>query len=201
MTGMSIENLKIAIAQVNPIVGHITHNTNLINEALKQCVDAYLVVFPELVICGYPPEDLALKKSFVRECMDAAQKIITEHPQGPAFILTTPWYEDGKTYNAALFADGGKITGKIFKNNLPNYGVFDEWRVFSPGPLPDPVEFKGHKIGVVICEDIWFPEAALHLKEKGAEILISPNGSPYSATNTRSSDDPMTTSTVSSAPA
>lgn len=177
-----IGDLKIAIAQINPIVGHIPHNQKLIEDALKQCASADIVVFPELVICGYPPEDLVLKPSFVQQCMNATKDIIERHKKGPAFIITTPWTKDGVLYNAALFAHQGEIKGIIFKNNLPNYGVFDEWRVFKPGPLPKPVSFKGHKIGILICEDIWFSEGAKHLKKQGAEIILSPNGSPYSTT-------------------
>jgi NAD+ synthase len=174
-----IGDLKIAIAQINPVLGNIAHNLNLVNKALFKCIDADLVVFPELVVCGYPPEDLALKPSFIADCMKASQDFIATCKDSPAFILTTPWEQDGKHYNAALFVENGTIKHIVFKNNLPNYGVFDEKRIFSSGPLPAPVEFKGHKVGIVICEDIWFPPAAAHLKAQGAEIILSPNGSPY----------------------
>lgn len=177
-----IGDLKIAIAQVNPVLGNIAHNLNLVNKALSQCMEADLVVFPELVVSGYPPEDLAIKPAFVRDCMKASKDFIATCKDSPAFILTTPWEEDGKHYNAALFVEKGAIKSAILKKNLPNYGVFDEWRVFKPGPLPEPVEFKGHKLGILICEDIWLPECAIHLKKQGAEILISPNGSPYTDT-------------------
>lgn len=178
-----IGNLKIAIAQVNPIVGNIPYNLGLVTKALDDCKNADIVVFPELVICGYPPEDLVIKPSFVLACKKAAQDFVaTRGKDGPAYILTTPWEEGGKHYNTALFVHDGKIQSIIHKRNLPNYGVFDEWRVFSPGPLSEPVEFKGHKLGIIICEDIWFDEGAKHLKERGAEILLSPNGSPYNLT-------------------
>ncbi len=177
-----IGDLKIAIAQVNPVVGNIAHNLNLVNKALSKCMDADLVVFPELVVSGYPPEDLVLKQSFIADCMKASQDFIATCKDAPAFILTTPWSEGGKNHNAALFVENGEIKSIILKKNLPNYGVFDEWRVFKPGPLPEPVEFKGHKLGILICEDIWFDECAKHLKSRGAEILISPNGSPYALT-------------------
>ncbi len=177
-----IGDLKITIAQINPIVGHIAHNRSLIEDALTQCKNSDIVVFPELVVCGYPPEDLVLKPSFVDQCMKATKDIIQKHKNGPAFIITTPWVENGILYNAALFADKGDIKRIVYKNNLPNYGVFDEWRVFKPGPLPEPVLFKGHNIGILICEDIWFAEGAKHLKQQGAEIILSPNGSPYSTT-------------------
>ncbi|PZO87301.1 MAG: NAD+ synthase [Micavibrio aeruginosavorus] len=176
-----IGTLSIAAAQVNPIVGNIAYNLELVRNALERCKDTDLVVFPELVICGYPPEDLVLKPSFIEDCVTATKEFIAAHTSGPAFILTTPWIENGKSYNAALFVENGAIKSVTLKKNLPNYGVFDEWRVFSPSDrLPEPVEFKGHKLGIVICEDIWFPEACRHLKERGAEMILSPNGSPYS---------------------
>lgn len=177
---MVIDGIKIAIAQINPTLGNIGRNSTLIRDTIKQVGDsADIIVFPELVICGYPPEDLALKKSFVRDCMAESKKIIADHADAPAFILTTPWEKDGKHYNAALLAEGGAIRHIVLKNNLPNYGVFDEKRIFESGPLPDVVDFKGRKIGIVICEDIWFPPAAAQLKKQGAEIILSPNGSPY----------------------
>ncbi len=177
-----IGDLKIALAQINPVVGNIDYNLGLVRKALDDCADADIVVFPELVVCAYPPEDLVLKKSFVLECMDASKKFIEECKDTPAFVLTTPWMRGGIIYNAALFVEEGEITGIVYKTNLPNYGVFDEWRVFKPGTLPEPVDFKGHKIGILICEDIWFAEGAKHLKSRGAEIILSPNGSPYSLT-------------------
>lgn len=177
---MLIDGLNIAIAQINPTLGNIGRNSRLIRDTIKQIGSGVdIIVFPELIICGYPPEDLALKKSFVHDCMAESKKIIADHADAPAFILTTPWEQDGKHYNAALLADGGQIKHIVLKNNLPNYGVFDEKRIFESGPLPDVVNFKGKKIGIVICEDIWFPPAAAQLKAQGAEIILSPNGSPY----------------------
>ncbi len=177
-----IGDLKIAIAQINPVVGSIDYNLDLVKEALNECRLYDLVVFPELVICGYPPEDLVLKSSFIQECMDAAKSFVAKCKDMPAFILTTPWEKNGQHHNAALFVEKGEIKSIVLKKNLPNYGVFDEWRVFKPGPLPEPVEFKGHKLGIVICEDIWFDECCMHLKSRGAEIILSPNGSPYTIT-------------------
>lgn len=184
-----IGGLNIAVAQINPIVGNIAHNIGLVREALATCKDADIVVFPELVVSAYPPEDLVLKPSFVQECMKAAQDLIKETKSGPAYILTTPWQHNGKTYNAALFVNNGKIEAEIYKNNLPNYGVFDEKRIFESGPLPEPVTFKGKRLGIVICEDIWFAPACAHLKKQGAEIFLSPNGSPYSTKKHRMRDD------------
>jgi NAD+ synthase len=177
-----IAGLTIALAQVNPVVGNIDYNLGLVKKALEACKGADIVVFPELVVSGYSPEDLILKESFVRRCMDAAKKFILSCKDMPAFILTTPWLDGDDTHNAALFVEKGEIKTIIYKKNLPNYGVFDERRVFKSGPLSEPVEFKGRKIGILICEDIWFEEGAKHLKARGAEIILSPNGSPYSMT-------------------
>lgn len=177
-----IAGLNIAIAQVNPIVGNIDHNLGLVEKALTDCKDADIVVFPELVVSGYSPEDLILKKSFVQRCMEASKKFIASCGSMPAFVLTTPWIDGENTFNAALFVEQGEIKSVVFKKNLPNYGVFDEKRVFSSAALPEPVTFKGRKIGILICEDIWFEESAKHLKSRGAEIILSPNGSPYSLT-------------------
>ena len=98
---------------------------------------------------------------------------------GPAVIVGTPWVEAGKLYNAVALLDGGRITALRFKVDLPNYGVFDEKRVFAPGPMPGPVSFRGVRLGVPICEDIWGPEPVECIAETGGEILLVPNGSPY----------------------
>ncbi len=176
---MKIGGLNIAIAQINPVVGNISYNLGLVHDAIRRCDAADIVVFPELVTCGYPPEDLILKTSFVEQCMKAAQDFITTTKTNTAYILTTPWMVGDKKYNAALFVHDGKILNITLKHNLPNYGVFDEKRVFESGDLPNTIHFKGHKIGVLICEDIWFPEGTAQLKAQGAEIILSPNGSPY----------------------
>jgi NAD+ synthase len=190
---MRIGGLKIAIAQINPTLGNIKANSRLIRETLAQLGnEPDIIVFPELVICGYPPEDLALKKSFIHHCMEESKKIAADHANAPAFILTTPWEKDGLHYNAALFVEGGRIKHVVLKNNLPNYGVFDEKRIFSSGPLSEPVEFKGKKIGIVICEDIWFEPAAMHLKAQGAELILSPNGSPYHCKKHQMREDVLT---------
>ena len=109
-----------------------------------------------------------IKSPTLRDCKD-----------GPAILIGTIWREDGNLYNAAVVLDGGKISGVRFKADLPNYGVFDEKRVFSAGPMPGPINVRGVRIGVPICEDIWGEEVVETLVESGAEILISPNGSPF----------------------
>ena len=141
---------------------------------------ADLVVYPELVLSGYPPEDLVLKPAFQEAIKPAVEGLAgLTVDGGPALLVGAPWLADGKLYNAALLLDGGKIAAQRFKHELPNYGVFDEKRVFAPGPLPGPVPFHGARLGVMICEDMWRPDCAECLVESGAEMLIVPNGSPF----------------------
>jgi len=176
------DSLKIALAQINPTVGDVDGNAARLlaarAEAAKQGAD--LVVPGELVISGYPPEDLVLKPAFQEACEAASNRVAEATGDGgPAVLITTPWREDGVVYNAALLAEGGKIQARRYKVDLPNYGVFDEKRVFKAGPMPGPVVFRGVRLGIPICEDIWTSDVPECLIESGAEILISPNGSPY----------------------
>ena len=174
------ERLTIALAQCNPVVGDISGNIRLISDAYKASAKADLVVFPELVVSGYPPEDLVLKP-FFQEKVEAAVRALAGETRsgGPAMLIPTPWRDDGKLYNAVLLLEDGKISATRFKYDLPNYGVFDEKRVFATGPLPGPINFRDVRIGVPICEDIWTPDVTECLVESGAEMLIVPNGSPF----------------------
>jgi NAD+ synthase len=141
---------------------------------------ADLAVFSELFVSGYPPEDLVRKPAFARAVRTAAEMFALDTGDGgPGVLFGAIWQEDGKVYNAAVLADGGQILGVRFKADLPNYGVFDEKRVFDSGPLPGPVMFRGMRIGIPICEDIWKEEVCECLQESGAEVLITPNGSPF----------------------
>ena len=173
--------LSLAIAQLNPIVGDVAGNAELVrrawNEAASQGVD--LVVFSELVVVGYPPEDLVLRPALVRAAANVLGELEKESAAGgPGLVVTLPWAVDGCLHNAvALVADGH--SNIRFKHELPNYGVFDEKRVFAPGPLPEPVDFRGVRLGLPICEDIWLQTCARHLAERGAEVLLVPNGSPF----------------------
>lgn len=174
--------LRLGIAQLNPVVGDISGNADLIRQARAKAAqeEAHLVLCTELVIAGYPTEDLVLKPAFVNQCMQAVEALAEETADGgPGMIIGSPWFFDGKLYNAAVLVDAGRIQAVRYKTDLPNYGVFDEKRVFSPGPLPGPVDFRGLRIGVPICEDIWNDEVCECLAETGAEILMVPNGSPY----------------------
>jgi NAD+ synthase len=175
-------SLRIACAQLNPVVGDLPGNAAMAlaarDKAQKQ--NAALLVFPELFVSGYPPEDLVLKPAFVQACMDTVSNLakITESG-GPALIIGTPWGENGKVYNAAAVLAGGKIETLRYKVDLPNYSVFDEKRNFAPGAMPGPVNFNGVRLGIPICEDIWTDEVTECLAESGAELLIVPNGSPF----------------------
>jgi NAD+ synthase len=174
-----LDRLTIAVAQLNPTVGDVAGNAEKARRAAQAAAGADLVIFPELFIAGYPPEDLVLKPAFQEACRTAVQDLARETAGGPALLIGTPWVEDGKLYNAVALLDGGQVAGLRFKVDLPNYGVFDEKRVFAPGPMPGPVNFRGVRIGIPICEDIWGPEPVECIAETGGEILLVPNGSPY----------------------
>ncbi|WP_018697801.1 NAD+ synthase [Amorphus coralli] len=179
---MADSTLRIAVAQLNPVLGDIDGNLALAREALKTAAGqrADVLVFSELFISGYPPEDLVLKSAFTEACRRAVEELATDvTADGPAVLIGTPWVEDGSLYNAVAHLDEGAVKGLRFKVALPNYGVFDEMRVFASGPLPGPLSVRGVRIGVPICEDIWVEDVVECLAETGAEILVVPNGSPY----------------------
>ncbi|UFX42660.1 NAD+ synthase [Bradyrhizobium sp. 41S5] len=185
---MSEQQIKITLAQLNPTVGDVAGNAVKARAARDKAKadGADLVVLSELFIAGYPPEDLVLKPAFQSACRAAIEELARETKDGgPAMLIGTPWVEDGKLYNACALLDGGRIAALRFKANLPNYGVFDEKRLFARGPASGPVTVRGVRIGVPICEDIWLEESEDYenvvecLAETGAEILIVPNGSPY----------------------
>ena len=176
------DRLTITLAQLNPVVGAITANIDKVRDARRKAAadNADLILCSELVVSGYPPEDLVLKPFFLDKVEAAVNEFAAETADGgPAVLLTAPWRNNGETYNAALLLEDGKIAATRFKHDLPNYGVFDEVRVFEAGPMPGPMDFKGVRIGVPICEDIWTPDVPECLEESGAEILLVPNGSPY----------------------
>src|SRR5580658_6925308 len=178
------DRLAIAVAQLNPIVGDVSGNLERARKARAQAAreGADIIAFSELFIAGYPPEDLVLKPAFQAVCREAVEALARDTADGgPAVLMGSPWVEDGKLYNAFLLLDGGKIAAHTYKVDLPNYGVFDEKRVFAPGPMPGPFNVRGVRIGVPICEDIWTPDVVECLAETGGEILLVPNGSPFEA--------------------
>jgi NAD+ synthase len=176
------DKLAIAVAQLNPIVGDVSGNLERARKARAQAAGdrADVVAFPELFIAGYPPEDLVLKPAFQAACRSAVETLARETDDaGPAILIGTPWVEDGKLYNAYGLLTGGRIEAIRYKVDLPNYGVFDEKRLFVPGPAPGPITIKGIRVGIPICEDIWGPDVVECVTETGGEILLVPNGSPY----------------------
>ncbi len=177
-----IDNLSITLAQLNPTVGDLEGNARKILEVWEKA-ESDLVLFPEMIVCGYPPEDLVLKPFFLKRVRAQVEEICkTSKGFKASAIIGCPWVIDGETYNVVHLIHGGKIITTQTKYNLPNYGVFDEARIFEAGPLPDPIEFNGAKLGVLICEDMWTPDVAAHLKRGGAEILLVPNASPFETT-------------------
>ena len=175
------DRLAIALAQLNPTVGDVSGNAAKVRRARATAAEqgADLIIIPELFVAGYPPEDLVLKPAFQAACRTAVEALARETASGPAVLVGAPWVEDGKLYNTHLLLEGGKITAARHKVDLPNYGVFDEKRVFVPGPMPGPIVFKGVRLGVPVCEDIWGPDVVECIAETGGEILLVPNGSPY----------------------
>lgn len=174
------DTLSIAIAQINPTVGDVRGNGARILAARADAPGADLVMVPELALSGYPPEDLVLKDAFLAAVEDEIATLAAATGDGgPALIVGAPRLIDGRRHNTALLLDGGRVVAQVLKHHLPNYGVFDEARVFVPGPMPVPVPFRGFRLGLMICEDMWYGDVAAALKGAGAEILIVPNGSPF----------------------
>ncbi len=176
------DTLKIALAQINPHVGQVVRNLERIRRARAEAaaMGADLVVAPEMFIAGYPTEDLIRKPAFVAACEHALADLAADTADGgPGVLIGGPWRDGDRLYNAAYVMDGGRIVARRAKHELPNYGVFDEKRVFDAGPAPGPVSFRGFRLGVMVCEDWWFPAVAETLAESGAEVLLSINGSPY----------------------
>ncbi|MDA1071332.1 MAG: NAD+ synthase, partial [Proteobacteria bacterium] len=178
--------LAIALTQINPTVGAVAANADKVLAARATAAGqgADLMVTPELVINGYPPEDLVLRPAFQEQVEEAVARLAQATGDGgPAILLGATHRKDGHLYNAAYLLDGGKVRHVRHKHDLPNYGVFDEKRVFTAGPLPGPIPFRDVLLGVMVCEDMWKPEVAECLEENGADILIVPNGSPYDIMN------------------
>lgn len=175
--------LKIYLAQLNATVGAIDENCNQIIETYNDAIrlSADLVLTPELSVVGYPPEDLVLKPFFIRKVEDAIERLKQETIGAgkPGLIVGVPRYDGDILRNASLLIENGEISAVRYKHKLPNYGVFDEKRVFTEAEAPLPMEFRGVKLGVMVCEDMWFDSAAKSLAENGANILLVPTCSPY----------------------
>lgn len=174
------DQLTIAMAQINQRVGDLSGNAAAMLAWRAKAPGADLIVFPEQQLIGYPAEDLVLKPVFAaKAAAQLAELALATADGGPAMLVGSIFADEGALYNGIALLDGGRIVAVRYKHELPNYGTFDEKRIFTPGPLPEPVAFKGVKLGLPICEDGWLQPVATHLAEQGAEILISVNGSPY----------------------
>lgn len=176
------KNLRILAAQLNPVVGDIAGNLALARAAHADAAakGADLVVLSEHFILGYPAEDLVLKPAAVERSMSAIHQLARDTANGPAILIGAPWQGGGKLHNSALFLEGGEIRARHDKRELPNYGVFDEKRHYTPGEGPAVVvEFKGVRLGLAICEDIWFERVPRAAKAAGADLLLVPNASPW----------------------
>lgn len=179
------EQLSLAVAQLNPVVGDIAGNVAKLRDERRRAAEqgVHLMMTSELYICAYPPEDLVLKPSFQNAIRKAVEALARETSDGgPAILIGAPWQEEDKLYNAMLLLSDGRISARTFKRELPNYGPFDEKRVFTSWQMPEPISFRGIRLGVMICEDMWSPKVAQILKDRGAQILLVPNGSPYEIT-------------------
>ncbi|MGD9663900.1 MAG: NAD+ synthase [Novosphingobium sp.] len=174
------DTLSITLAQLNQTVGDIGGNAKQMLEVRNRARDSDLVVFPEMQLIGYPAEDLILKPALIQRAqaqMDELAKATADG--GPAMLVGSVFVRDGALHNGVALLDGGMVTATRFKHELPNYGTFDEMRLFTPGPLPEPVLFRGAMLGLPICEDIWHPDVCRHLRDLGAGMFICVNGSPY----------------------
>ena len=179
------DQIRIASIQANPTLGAVEKNLALAIERIAEAreLGADLAVFSELFLIGYPPEDLALKPAAVRACQAALEDLARQTAGGPAVLIGSLWPGEARLpRNAVALLRDGKIAEVTFKVDLPNYGVFDERRVFEAGTAPMVFDIAGVKIGVPVCEDIWKPGVCASLKGMGAEILVVPNGSPYRRT-------------------
>ena len=177
-----VDTLKITLAQLNQSVGDLSGNAAAMIAARRRAgaLGADPIVFPELSLIGYPPEDLVLKPALIeRAAAELDQLAIATKAPGPAMLVGSVFVVDGALHNGVALLDAGKVVAIRLKHELPNYGTFDEVRLFQPGPLPEPIVFKGVMIGLPICEDIWHPDVCKHLADFGAELFISVNGSPY----------------------
>ncbi|MBU6206432.1 MAG: NAD+ synthase [Alphaproteobacteria bacterium] len=175
-------NLSIALAQLSQSVGDLNANAAAMLAARTKAAaaGADLIVYPEMQLVGYPLEDLVMKPALSAAADIALARLaLATADGGPAMLVGTLLREAEGVFNAVALLDGGKVAAITRKHELPNYGTFDEKRVFTPGPLPGVIDFRGVKIGVPICEDIWHEQVCEWLRAQGAEILISPNGSPF----------------------
>ncbi len=178
---MTLDIMRLALCQIDVVVGDVTGNTKRIAEAMQRAADggARIALFPELAICGYPAEDLLLRERFLHDCSDAIHELAAGAPDG--LISVVGWPERNEdVYNAAAVLAGGEVVASYRKSHLPNYGVFDELRYFQEGPGPATISVDGHRLGLTICEDIWQPGNPMDAEAlSGARLILNLSASPY----------------------
>ncbi|RCL02224.1 MAG: NAD+ synthase [Candidatus Tokpelaia sp. JSC161] len=179
-----MKDFFLAMAQLNPVMGDIAGNVSLARAArITACKKgADLVLFSEMFICGYSPEDMVSKSSFLYACEKAIHELARDTKDGgPGIVIGVPLKRQGSLYNALVLLDKGRIIAERYKVNLPNYDEFNERRVFTKGVEPDPVVFRGISLGLLICEDIWSKDHSFckKLAEKGAQVVLVSNASPF----------------------
>lgn len=174
-------DICVTLAQLNPTVGDIEGNAEQILTAWRDYdAKSDIIIFPELFLSGYPPEDLVFNTAFLEQLEGKLDDLrVHSREFQSAALIPTITRKGNHIYNAAILIENGEVIDYCAKHELPNYAVFDELRTFSSAPLSQPLEFRGHKLGILICEDLWHPAVSAHLKNQGAEILIALNGSPY----------------------
>ena len=176
------DRLRIALAQLNPTVGAVAQNLELAKATLAEAAGqgADILMFPELFITGYFPEDLLFKPRFVSDAIEAAEAFAAATAgTGVTAIMPCIWRDGDVLYNAVLVCEDGRVVARRYKRELPDDDVFYEQRYFERAALQEPVTIKGVSVGIPICEDIWHPDVCAHLVDQGARILLCPNGSPY----------------------
>ncbi|MBI6628598.1 NAD+ synthase [Pontibaca salina] len=175
------DRFRVTLAQLNPVVGDLAGNAIKARDAWEQgkAADADLVALPEMFIAGYNAQDLVMKPAFYADAIKTLETLAADCAEGPALAIGGPWVEGTELFNGYFILQGGKISRVVKKHHLPNESVFDEARVFAPGPLAGPYAVGDVRIGSPICEDAWNEDVAETLEESGAEFLLVPNGSPY----------------------
>jgi len=167
------DTLSITLAQMNHDVGDIAGNAEAMLKVRAEAGKTDLIVFPEMHLIGYPPEDLILKPALIERAVAEIERLAQHTADGgPAMLVGSVFVRDGALHNGVALLDNGRVTATRFKHELPNYGTFDEMRYFTPGPLPEPVLFRGAMLGLPICEDIWHPDVCRHLADFGAGLFI-----------------------------